>query len=248
MPPATHLPSNIAKRFRKRKQKDVNDEAYWAEVAAKNSQNHNNKSATSSSTTIQAESVSKSDEVVEADSEGVKMGGSKKQSKKNKNKSKEKPQQKGSSMFWKSTTHSLFIPNDCKNKRRYNLRYVKGDICCNVPWIGVDDWLSVEIPNDEEELILNHIIGIVSVVDDDDGKQNIVGVWGSDAGDGHIELYCIDTFEFISDFDELSTRLCTEICPEMRDVFDDGSGMDREPINIPASVLTSLNEWYSESY
>mmetsp|Transcript_15272 Transcript_15272/g.18167 ORF Transcript_15272/g.18167 Transcript_15272/m.18167 type:complete len:88 (+) Transcript_15272:119-382(+) len=36
MPPAKKLPSNIAKRFKKKRQRDGDDEAYWEEVAAKN--------------------------------------------------------------------------------------------------------------------------------------------------------------------------------------------------------------------
>ena len=36
---------------------------------------------------------------------------------------------------------------------------------------------------------------------------------------------------------ELSGQLCTELCPPMVDVFDDGSGQDRDPTPVADSVF-----------
>lgn len=274
MPPAKKLPSNIAKRFKKKRRRDGDDEAYWAEVAEKNSKStSNNKPSSSSSSTTPSlksdESLDQAQSQIssEGSSEHASNNGTLLKLKKNIEKKKTKKDEKTkqvtqkklgpSALFWKSTTQIEWSPDSETSSRSYTVRYVKGGVCTSVPWIGLDSWATVQIPeeamsgqiqeDENEELILHYVIGVVTCSGDngDKKKGDIVGIWASDAGDGHVEFYCDKDFKYSStDFNELSSQLCTEICPELADVFDDGSGIDREPILIASSILSPLSEWY----
>jgi hypothetical protein len=75
-------------------------------------------------------------------------------------------------------------------------------------------------------------------------------VWGAEDGDGHVDFFGSKDFKHIEDLKPLSKILCTEICPELIDVFDDGSGDERDVIKVKASSLLAsdlLTNFYRKS-
>ena len=125
---------------------------------------------------------------------------------------------------------------------KYIIRHIPGATCCDSPYGDVADW----------PILTNYLID--EDADDEEGKREqslavIGGVWLADGGkfvafwaadsndDDHVYFLCQEGLEEDTVLQELSGRLCTEICPEMIDVFDDGSGKDRDPTPVPASVL-----------
>lgn len=74
-----------------------------------------------------------------------------------------------------------------------------------------------------------------------------IGFWGADAGDGHVDFYCSKDYENVADLESLSGILCTQLCPPLIDVFDDGGGEDRKPRLLAPKLMTHdlLNTLYS---
>ena len=65
-----------------------------------------------------------------------------------------------------------------------------------------------------------------------------VAFWAADENDDdHVDFYVREGFEDVDELGAVSAALCTEICAELVDVFDDGSGADRDPISTPQSVF-----------
>jgi hypothetical protein len=229
---------------------DGDDDKYWAEVEAKNTKTSKKKAAKVRIVAVENDEGEQVEEEKVAPITAAAASAPVEKTISKANKYKDKKKSKSSSIFFKSTSQTEWEHEE--SGRKYVVRYVKGDICNNVPWIGLNQWVTIKIPSsngdgedgeegdDGEGPLLNFVIGIVSVVGGD-----VVGVWGCDEGDGHIDLFVSKEYSFPSDFDDLSSHLCTEICPEMVDVFDDGSGIDREPVLVPNSVLLPLSEWYS---
>ncbi|RYH15020.1 hypothetical protein EON65_32545 [archaeon] len=159
------------------------------------------------------------------------------------------------SSFVKGTTEAVWKPRaegekeeETNEDREYILRFIHGDTCCESPYADIEDWpvLTYTTPSEDageedHEYILSVIAGVWSK---DTGK--FVAFWGADEGDGHVDFYCSNDFEHVHEFNELSGILCTEICPPLIDVFDDGSGKDRDPVLIEPSVFTNelLNNLY----
>jgi hypothetical protein len=142
------------------------------------------------------------------------------------------------SSFEEGTTVKEWSPTDADD-RVYILRFIHGETCCESPYAGVDDWpvISYTEPSADEgepdhEYIL-HVIG--AVWNKTDGK--FIAFWGADEGDGHVDFYCANDFQHVEDLNPLSAVLCTEICPPMIDVFDDGSGKEREPKLLDPQIL-----------
>jgi hypothetical protein len=142
--------------------------------------------------------------------------------------------------------------------RKYIVRHVHGDTCCESPWSDVDNWPTVVLPTgfmvengdgeetDEPQCNPMHIVGAVWLESD----KSLVGLWGQNPDDSHLEFYCIDSYEFIEeDLNGLTGVLCTEICPELIDCFDDGSGKDRDPMKVTEAVLRAhegLTDYYKD--
>jgi hypothetical protein len=145
------------------------------------------------------------------------------------------------SSFERMTTESEWSPAD--GGRTYMLRYIHGETCCESPYADVDNWPTIsftapwgleevegESPHDYEL----SVIGAIWVKES--GK--FVGFWGADEGDGHVYLICSKDYEYAKeDFEPLSGILCTEICPPMIDVFDDGSGKDRDVVLLDGEMI-----------
>eukprot|EP01039_Chlorochromonas_danica_P010106 gene10106-11186_t len=116
----------------------------------------------------------------------------------------------------------------------YILRHVKGETCCASPWFGKAKWPKLLLPisaEDEDDYAKFSIIGAVWKKSSGD----LVAVWGADLDDGHVDFFCLD--EVAEELEDLSSLLCVEICPPLIDVFDDGSGDSRTPIEVSPSLL-----------
>lgn len=142
------------------------------------------------------------------------------------------------SSFEKGTTEAEWHPDDAED-RVYILRFLHGDTCCDSPYADVEDWPNLsytqraDSDDDEDRAISLAVIGGVWLKSD----GRFVAFWGADDGDSHVDFYCAKDYEHVEDLNPLSGILCEEICPPMIDVFDDGSGKDREPVLLDRSVL-----------
>ena len=157
------------------------------------------------------------------------------------------------SSFEEGTTEAYWGPEGSE-QNKYVLRHIHGETCCESPYADVPDWP-----------VLEWIIEPGSEYDNEDGEGRkrvlsvIAGVWVKETGkfvafwaadendDSHVEFYVRKDYEDLDDFPAISGLLCTEICPELIDVFDDGSGTDRDPIDTPESVFGNelLNNLYA---
>jgi hypothetical protein len=147
--------------------------------------------------------------------------------------------------FETGTFEATWNPED-EEDRKYIIRHVHGDTCCDSAWAEAEKWPKVELPTgfmmedddgqetDEPQVNDMDIIGGVWLASD----KSLVGLWGQNPDDGHLDFYCLDSYEFIEeDLNGLTGILCTEICPELIDCFDDGSGKDRDPRAVSESML-----------
>lgn len=149
------------------------------------------------------------------------------------------------SVFEEGTTVTEWSPSG--EGPQYILRHVHGETCCDAPWDGMPDWPIIRhLRQEEGEPDYTYVLAVIAGLWDKDSGR-FVAFWGSDEGDGHVDFYCRDDFEDISALEPLSGILSTELCPPLIDVFDDGSGKDRDPIAIPSSEFTNelLNNLYS---
>lgn len=146
-----------------------------------------------------------------------------------------------------------------KNQRDYIMRYCNGEICCDTPWDRDEDtdWpvANFVIPLAEEtEPRDSKILGAIWTKIDAQDKDfsTLIAFWAAEVGDGHVEFYCSSQHDFAqTDLADISEKLCDEICEEMADVLDDGSGIEREPNAIPdleKSVPAWLADYYSSSW
>ncbi len=154
----------------------------------------------------------------------------------------------------KKSEENCFVTGTTESKwsspaeRDYVLRYIHGETCCDAPFDDIEDWpvitlpSSIEWPKDEDDedydkdrTIDYHVIGAVWTVDD----GRLVGFWGVNEDDSHVDFYVVDDYEHAEeDLAELSGVLCGTICPPLADTFDDGSGIDRDGRKVPADLST----------
>jgi hypothetical protein len=152
--------------------------------------------------------------------------------------------------FEVGTTEAHWSPTDDAHDSKYVLRFIHAETCCESPYANIADWPVICFSakwSPEDESDYDYKLSVVAGLWlKESGK--FIGFWGADEGDGHVDFYCRDDSENIEDLDIISGVLCTKICPELIDVFDDGSGSEREPRMIPVSVFTSslLNNLYSQ--
>ena len=147
--------------------------------------------------------------------------------------------------FKLGTTEVIYT--DPSSKRVYIIRHIPDETCCESPWGDVPEWpvafvspftssdnekrvedeeVTEEKEEEEEEEKEGHsIIGAVWTRDD---QHQLVAVWACDPGDGHIEFYGLKSYPHLSDFENLTEHLCSELTKNFPDIFDDGSGITRE--------------------
>ncbi len=143
---------------------------------------------------------------------------------------------KEESSFEQGTTEKEWSASDSDTV--YLLRFIHGDTCCESPYSDVEDWPTISFTQriEEDDEDRNYVLSVIGGVwDKSSGK--FVAFWGADEGDGHVDFYCTNDFDRVDDLSPLSGILCTEICPPMIDVFDDGSGKDRDPVLIEANLF-----------
>lgn len=149
--------------------------------------------------------------------------------------------------FVKGTTETTWSPAD--SDKEYTIRHIHGDTCCESPYADVEDWPTISYSalwsqDEPDEPLYNYVLSVIAAVwEKDSGK--FIAFWGADEGDGHVYFYLSKDVKNVEDFEPLSGILSTEICPPLIDVFDDGSGKDREPVMLdPAlfehEILTSI--------
>ena len=93
--------------------------------------------------------------------------------------------------------------------------------------------------------------------EDDDGTYiepmkvedsgELIAVWGEIVDDSHIDFFCDENFMYAEELYEVTGKLTGEIAPATIDIFDDGSGGDREGTLVPGDDLRSckmLTELY----
>eukprot|EP00522_Entomoneis_paludosa_P016531 CAMPEP_0172451314 /NCGR_PEP_ID=MMETSP1065-20121228/9409_1 /TAXON_ID=265537 /ORGANISM="Amphiprora paludosa, Strain CCMP125" /LENGTH=162 /DNA_ID=CAMNT_0013203263 /DNA_START=109 /DNA_END=597 /DNA_ORIENTATION=+ len=152
--------------------------------------------------------------------------------------------------FTGNTHHHDFTVND----HTYLMRYCKGDICCDTPWDVEEDqdndWpcAKIKLP-DRDEPVTFAILGAIWV-QRTSTRHALVAVWAAELGDGHVDFLCARDYQTTAEADltEISTQLCEDICPEMADVFDDGSGLEREPLAVESDLVAAVPGWLAEYY
>ena len=155
------------------------------------------------------------------------------------------------SSFEEGTTEATWgLPG---SEDKYMLRYIHEETCCSAPYGEVADWPVIEFtakwsPEEEDSEDYDFCLSVIAGLwVQSSGK--FIGFWGADAGDGHVDFYCRDDCEVVDELGTVSAVLCEEIAPALIDVFDDGSGSEREPRLVPAAVFSNdlLNNMYSSS-
>jgi hypothetical protein len=158
---------------------------------------------------------------------------------------KAKSEESTSSSFQKGTKEANWEAN---TGRGYIVRYVKGETCCESPWSDDETWPKASLPknitfdpDDADTVDDFDVIG--GVWSNQDHK--LVAVWGQHPDDSHLEFYGDMNYKHLDDLETLTHKLCTEICPELIDCFDDGSGSERIVIHVAALNCPQLENFYS---
>jgi hypothetical protein len=150
------------------------------------------------------------------------------------------------SSFEKGTTEVNWGPESEKDK--YIVRFIYGETCCESPWGDAPDWPSLtykrinEDEDGEEYASRQSVIAALWIKE----SGEFIAYWGVDDDDGHVDFFCKEGLKGTDGLDMVSGVLCTELCPELIDVFDDGSGKDREPTFVPSASfdVELLNKMY----
>ena len=141
---------------------------------------------------------------------------------------------KNDSLFYQGTQGAVWEPEG--SGRKYTLRHVPGDTCCDFFWQRQEEWPTVVVPatgDDGGADSKHHVIGGVWT---EEGA--LVAVWGCNVEDSVVECFGLESFQYLEeDLNVVSRALNETICPELCDVFDDGSGIERDAIPVPVSVL-----------
>ena len=157
---------------------------------------------------------------------------------------------KKQSPFEQGTTEASWIPEGNPD-RKYIIRYVNEDTCCDFPWHDVKAWpklsLSIAFDEDDDGTDIEPMkVAIIGAVWKEDSGE-LVAVWGEIIDDSHIEFFCDEDFMYAEELNEVTGKLTGEIAPATIDIFDDGSGGDREGTLVPGDELRSckmLTELY----
>lgn len=148
--------------------------------------------------------------------------------------------------FQRLTTEAVWRPDGMD--REYLLRFLHGETCCDSPYAGEEDWPTILFTaawgcgsgdtSDDGEEPYHYVLSVIAGLWlKDTGK--FIGFWGADQGDGHVSFFCSKSYEHIEELRQLSGILCTEICPPLIDIFDDGSGKDRVPRLIDDEMISN---------
>eukprot|EP00656_Telonema_subtile_P016522 TRINITY_DN18730_c0_g1_i3.p1 TRINITY_DN18730_c0_g1~~TRINITY_DN18730_c0_g1_i3.p1 ORF type:complete len:196 (+),score=38.14 TRINITY_DN18730_c0_g1_i3:199-786(+) len=135
-------------------------------------------------------------------------------------------------LFQKNTTEATWTPEG--TTRSYTLRWMteKHDESFHANQTIKEDpsWprFTITRPSEDDENesdeVINRVVGAVWTSD-----GTLVAVWAEDEGDSHVSMYGQEGFEFAEpDLNEVTSELCSSIDESMGDVFDDGSGGERE--------------------
>jgi hypothetical protein len=149
------------------------------------------------------------------------------------------------SSFQKGTIETNWEAN---SGRSYKVRYVKGETCCDSPWSEDETWPKASLPKNitfdpDDADTMEDFAVIGGVWSNNDHK--LVAVWGQHPDDSHLEFYGDMSYKHLDDLETLTHKLCTEICPELIDCFDDGSGSERKVIHVTALNCPELESFYS---
>jgi len=150
--------------------------------------------------------------------------------------------------FEKNTVEVRWSPKDCD--RKYIVRYLNEHN--DFSYEDVEDWPTTLLPfhvfeppaGEDNEPRIHHVVGAIWTAD----TFQLVGFYGSDSGDSHIELNGDKAYEFVQDLATLTGDLCDTIEPSLGDLFDDGSGTERDVRELSAELFKcpALETLYSD--
>lgn len=155
-----------------------------------------------------------------------------------------KKRERGSTIFEQKTTEATWAPEG-DSGREYKLRYIHAEDCCSPDSVDHPEWPSFSLPTDfeyygneeredatdDEEKADHPVLGAIWT-----SEGLLVAAWVYQQ-DSHVELFGKKDYEFIDDLEHVTRDLCVQICPEMCDVFDDGSGTTREVTKVLSRLL-----------
>ena len=136
------------------------------------------------------------------------------------------------SAFFEGTEESPWAPGG--GNRTY---IVFGETCCDFSWQKSKGWPMLSLPAFQDDGIPpspHHIIGALWVAGE---RTRLVGIWGCSLDESHVEFFGRCKPQAEEDLNAASKALCEDICPELIDVFDDGSGSERTAIPVESNVM-----------
>jgi hypothetical protein len=150
-----------------------------------------------------------------------------------------KKRERSTTIFEQKTTEGTWTKEG--TDREYKIRYIHGEDCCLPGIKALPEWPKFRLPSaldyyyGDEEREANtdqeHFedYDVLGGIWDSSGKLVAAWVYHDDS---HVELFGKKDYEFIDDLETITGDLCETICPQMADVFDDGSGTEREVTKI----------------